>query len=175
MVATQVLTSRAEYEARTAAGERLEFDDGNIIEMPNNDSIHDGIKETLVCEFLRQLPRPVVAANEQAFEVAPDKIRHPDVALNLQRRPRLSGKKFQGSPDLAIEIVSPSESANDLHAKVRLYLENGATAVWVIWPEGQEVEIHQLNQPTRLIGSNGVIENEEPVPSFRLPVAALFS
>ena len=175
MVATEVLISRAEYEARTAAGERLEFDDGNIIEMPNNDSLHDRIKAKLVRQLNRQLPDPIEAANEQAFEVAPDRVRHPDVAVCLEPQAGVAGQKLKGAPDLAIEIVSISESAQDLHAKIRLYLETGATAVWVIWPEGQEVEIHQLNQPTRLIGSNGVIENEEPVPSFRLPVAALFS
>ncbi len=175
MVATEVLTSRAEYDARTAAGERLEFDEGNIIEMPNNDSLHDRIKAKLARQLNRQLPDPIEAANEQAFEVATDKVRHPDVAVCLQPQPGVAGQRFKGSPDLAIEIVSPSESALDLHAKVRLYLETGAKAVWVVWPDDREVEIHQRNQPTRLIGPEGIIEGEEPVPAFRLPVAALFA
>ena len=62
MVATEVLTSRAEYDARTAAGERLEFDEGNIIEMPNSDSLHDRIKAILARQMNRQLPDPIEAA-----------------------------------------------------------------------------------------------------------------
>ena len=175
MIATEVLTSRAEYDARTAAGERLEFDDGNIIEMPNNDSLHDRIKAKLARHLNRQLPDPIEAANEQAFEVASGRVRHPDVAVCLEPQPGVAGQRLRGAPDLAIEIVSNSESAQDLHNKVRLYLDNGAHAVWIVWPEDQEVEIHQRNQPTRLIGREGMIENEQPIPSFRLPVAALFS
>ncbi len=174
MASTAVLTSRAEYDARTAAGERLEYDDGQIIEMPNNDSLQDGIKETLVCELIRQLPRPIVAANEHTFEITPDRVRHPDVALCLTPRSRIARKKFQGAPDLAVEIISPSENAIDLHAKIQLYLENGAKAVWIIWPESRQVDIHQRNQPTRHLDETCVIEGEQPVPAFRLPVAELF-
>jgi len=174
MASTAVLTSRAEYDARTAAGERLEFDDGQVIEMPNNDSLHDGIKETLICELIRQLPPPIVAANEHTFEITPDRIRHPDVALCLERRPRIARKKFQGAPDLAVEIVSPSESAFDLHAKIQLYLENGAKAVWIVWPDSRQIDIHQRDLPTRHLDDTCVIEGEAPIPAFRLAVAALF-
>ena len=74
----------------------------------------------------------------------------------------------------SIEIVSPSESARDLHAKVRRYRENGARAVWVIWPEDRQLDIHQSHQPTRHLGVDDVIEGEEPIPAFRLTVAAIF-
>ncbi|MBM3769631.1 MAG: Uma2 family endonuclease, partial [Acidobacteria bacterium] len=149
MASTAVLTSRAEYDARTEAGERLEFDDGQVIEMPNNDSLHDGIKARLLGELHRQLPEEVVAGNEMAFELVKDRVRIPDIAVCITPRPELAGVRFQGAPELAVEIVSPSESAYDLHAKIQLYLENGAQAVWVVWPDTRQVDIHQAGKPTR--------------------------
>ena len=174
MASTAVSTSRAEYDALTAAGERLEYDEGQTIEMPNNDLLHDVIKGTFVCELVLQLQRKVFAVNEMAFEIAPNKIRHPDVAVLLKKPAGIAGQKLTGSPDLAIEVVSPSENALDLHAKVHLYLQHGARAVWVVWPDTQVVDIHQPNAPTRHIGIDGVIEREEPVPEFRLAVRDLF-
>jgi Uma2 family endonuclease len=43
---------------------------------------------------------------------------------------------------LAVEVVSPSESASDLQIKVQLYLQAGALAVWVIYPKTKTVEVH---------------------------------
>lgn len=174
MASTAVLISRFEYDARIAAGERLEYDDGQIIEMPNNDSLHDGIKATLVRQLNRQLDDPMEAANEQAFEVAPNRIRHPDVAVCLQPRPRVAGEKFQGPPDLAIEIVSESDTAQELDLRIRLYLENGAHAVWVVWPQARRIDIHQAHAATRHYEADDTLTGEVPIPAFRLAVAAIF-
>lgn len=175
MVATDELISRGEYNARTAAGERLDFDNGRIIPIPDGDSLRDGIKGHLVSALVRQLPEPIVAGNHLTFEVAPDRIRHPDVALCLVPPPMVAGMLNQGAPDLVIEIVAPSETAVELRRKIRLYLENGAKAVWVVYPVSMDIEIHQPNRPTRLIPSDGVIEGEEPIPAFRISVAELFA
>lgn len=175
MASTAISISRADYDALTAAGERLDYDEGQVIEMPNNDSLHDVIKGKLVRALLRQLPEDVFAASELTFEIAPNKIRHPDVALLLATPVGVAGRKLSGSPDLAIEVVSPTENALDLHAKVHLYLQHGAQAVWVVWPDTQVVDIHQPNLPTRHVDADGVIAGEQPVPEFRLAVRELFT
>src|SRR5205814_2233204 len=61
---------------------------------------------------------------------------------------------FLGSPDLAVEIVSPSESASDLQRKIELLLKNGALAVWVIYPATFTVQVHLADGTgfTRTIG-----------------------
>jgi len=174
MTTTAVLVSRDEYDARTAAGERLDYDDGVIIPMPNNDALHDRIKAKLARQLNRQLDDPCEAANEQAFEIAPDRVRHPDVAVCLQPRAPTPGRKMQGPPDLAIEIVSDSDIAKELDEKIRQYLNYGARAVWVVWPDDRRIDIHQSGQPTRSYAASQTLANEEPVPTFRLSVAALF-
>ncbi len=174
MASTAILASLDEYDARTAAGERLEFDRGVFIPMPNNDSLHESVKTKLVRQLNRQLDDPIEAGNELTFEVAPSRVRHPDVALLLRPRRAVAGRRFQGAPDLAIEIVSASDSASDLDDKIHLYLANGARAVWVVWPGPQRIDIHQTNQPIRQYHAADTLSGEEPVPQFRLPVSSLF-
>ena len=81
------------------------------------------------------------------FEVAPNRVRHPDIAVLLGPRPAIAGKRIQGPPDLAIEIVSESDSAEDLANRIDLFLEHGATAVWVVWPKRRLIDIYQLDAP----------------------------
>jgi|SRR5580700_5064476 Uma2 family endonuclease len=61
----------------------------------------------------------------------------PDVSFlkNERVRATIGDGYFLGAPELAIEVVSPSESARDLHRKVSLMLKAGSLAVWLIYPE----------------------------------------
>lgn len=172
-MATATLVSRAEYDARTAAGERLEFDDGVILERPNNDSLHDMLKTEISWQLSRQLSDPARVCAELTFEVAPQRVRHPDVSVLLTPRPALAGQRMQGAPDLAIEIVSESDSAEELGNRIDLFLRRGARAVWVVWPKRRLIDVHQANAPTRHYGAGDTLAGEDPVPQFRLDVGAL--
>jgi Uma2 family endonuclease len=50
-----------------------------------------------------------------------------------------------GAPDIAIEIISPSERASDSQAKVAAYLRNGVSEVWQFYPKSRMVQIHKGN------------------------------
>jgi Uma2 family endonuclease len=173
MASAPVLASLAEYEARTAAGERLEYSDGVLLPMPNNDSVHDSIKGGLAMALTRQFPESALVVNEMAFDVTPMNVRHPDVAVLLNRPPRVEGRRVQGAPDLAIEVVSESDTAENLDSRVELYLSHGSRAVWVVWPRARRVDIHQPGKPTRHL-RGGVLAGEEPIPNFRLNLDSLF-
>jgi Uma2 family endonuclease len=173
MATTSTLASLAEYEARTAGGERLEYSDGVLLPMPNNDSVHDLIKGELATALARQLPESALVVNEMAFEVTPANVRHPDVAVLLKRPPRVEGRRVQGSPDLAIEVVSESDTAENLDSRVELYLSNGARSVWVVWPRARRIDIHQPGSPTRHL-RGGVLSGEQPIPDFQLALDSLF-
>ncbi len=173
MATVPVLVSKAEYEARAAAGERVEYSDGIVEAMPNNDSVHDILKGRLATLLARGLPETALVVNEMAFDVTPAHVRHPDVAVLLKPRRMQEGRKVQGAPELAIEIVSDSDTAEYLDGRIELYLNNGAQAVWVVWPRARRMDIHQPGQPTRHL-RGGILSGEIPVPQFRLDIADLF-
>jgi Uma2 family endonuclease len=73
----------------------------------------------------------------------PPILRRPDVAFvareHLERTDL--GEWFRGAPSIAVEVVSPSETASDLNRKVRQYLGHGASAVMAVYPESREIHL----------------------------------
>ncbi len=82
---------------------------------------------------------------------------------------------FLGAPELAVEIVSPSESAADLDRKVELMLAAGSLAVWVIYPQKRRVHVCLPDGTTLRRGIADTLSLPELLPGFELPVANLFA
>ncbi|WP_024119902.1 Uma2 family endonuclease [Thermus thermophilus] len=106
----------------------------------------------------------------------PDRVRSPDVwFLSHERLKEVAREGFyEGAPDLAVEVVSPGEEAEGVLAKVLDYLEAGAKAVWLVYPELKAVEVYGRGGEGRLLRSHEVLEGGEALPGFRLPLEALF-
>jgi len=77
-------------------------------------------------------------------------------------------------PDLAIEVVSPSNSAFAVQRKVHDYFKAGVTRVWVVYPEQAEVYIYSTPQQVQVVGVGQELDGGDLLPGFRLPVAVLF-
>ena len=100
----------------------------------------------------------------------------PDVSfLRIERVRRTPGSEFfLGAPDLAVEVVSPSESAADLDRKVQLMLRSGTSAVIVVYPKPREVEMHLPGGSSRRLTAADTLRLPDLVPGWELPVASLF-
>ncbi len=96
----------------------------------------------------------------------------PDVSV--VQRSRLPGQTriFQGSPELAIEVVSPSDTAKHLERKVDAYLQGGAKSVWIVFPEARLVMVHNRESIRKLKADQHL--EDALLPSFSCPVAAFF-
>lgn len=82
------------------------------------------------------------------------------------------------APDLAVEVASPSQSPDDMAAKARTYLSGGTRLVWVVWPARQQIEVwhaNNLSQPTATLSRDDILDGEDVVPDFTLPVATVFA
>jgi len=78
-------------------------------------------------------------------------------------------------PDLAVEVVSPSNRPGEIAKKVREYLAVGTLLVWVVYPERRTVVMHRPGQAgTITLGDADTIENLPELPGFRCPVADFF-
>src|SRR5207253_6953145 len=74
-------------------------------------------------------------------------------------------------PDIAVEIVSPSESASRLDQKVKIYLESGVAEVIVVYPEGQHLYIHTGAGVRRLRAEDTL--TSEVLPGFYIRVGGV--
>ena len=78
-----------------------------------------------------------------------------------------------GAPDIAIEVISPSERASESHDKVLAYLRNGTTEVWQVYPKSRTVQIHR-GEASRSLEWSQPIETHL-LPGFALHLASLFA
>jgi Uma2 family endonuclease len=76
----------------------------------------------------------------------PDTVLAPDLAFVRAERLANAGDGYlEFAPDLAIEVVSPSNSLAEIARKVELYLRYGSSEVWVVRPRQREIVIHRAN------------------------------
>jgi Uma2 family endonuclease len=133
---------------------------------------------TRLAVFAEQQALGLVTAAETGFQIAhdPDTVRAPDVGLVLTARvprPRTRGY-FQGPPDLAVEVLSPTDRAGELLAKVREWLAAGCRVVWVVDPTSQTISVYRDSRETSLLTTDDVLTAEDILPGFRLPVSDVF-
>jgi Uma2 family endonuclease len=118
-----------------------------------------------------------VTCNDAGFvsERAPDTVRGPDVAYwSIQRVPEVPEGYFEVPPDLAIEVVSPSDTHVRLQEKVRHYLKHGVRMVWLIDPELRIVTVYRTTNEARTLEETDTLGGEDVLPGFSCPVARFF-
>lgn len=99
----------------------------------------------------------------------------PDVAFVPTAR--LTGDKTKGfsiPPDLAIEVVSPSDVQSRVAAKAFAYLEAGTDLVWVLEPISKTVTVYRSETEIETLTRNDTLAGEDVVPGFSCPIAHLF-
>jgi Uma2 family endonuclease len=107
----------------------------------------------------------------------PDTVRAPDVFyVRAERIPEggVPEAFWDMAPDLAVEIVSPSESAAEVRDKVRDYLSAGTPLVWVIYPHSQEVMVHTPDGAAQTYSGQDVLQHADILPGFTCVAADLF-
>ncbi|MEG4493204.1 Uma2 family endonuclease [Microcoleus sp. D3_18_C4] len=180
--AEEKVWSDAEFMALNRDGHRYEIVNGELIDMGNS-----GAKHGYVCSILMILLGGYVHIQKlgamfdssTAFKMKSGNKRSPDVSFmakeRLQGLDELPDGFLEGAPDLAVEILSPSNTVEEIHNKLVEYFENGARLVWVIHPKEKYVLVYRSSQePDRLLKSANSLDGEEIVPGFTLPVAELF-
>jgi Uma2 family endonuclease len=78
------------------------------------------------------------------------------------------------APDLAVEVLSPSESASELEEKLADYTAAGTRLIWVVDPARRTVMILDQSRPVRWLQESDVLEGEAVVPGFSCRVAEIF-
>lgn len=80
---------------------------------------------------------------------------------------------FPEAPALVVEIVSSSESADDVAEKVQDYLAGGAQRVWCIYPHRRFAHIYDIDAPIRFVRGDESLTDEELLPGFMLPLSTI--
>ncbi len=85
-----------------------------------------------------------------------------------------STKLIDGIPVLAVEILSPSDTIDEINEKIKIYLESGVQLVWIVDPYQRTVTVYSRGDKPRLFNVDDELTAEPFLPGFRTPVARFF-
>ncbi len=146
-----------------------------------------GAYETSIASALDQYLGPFVrthnlgrVAVDMLFNLAPlNKQRRPDVAFVSYARwnktvsvPRTNA--WDVVPDLAVEVVSPTDAMVDVIAKVHEYFKAGVQRVWVVLPGVRQIYLYTSPTQVQILTDADSLNGETVIPGFQLPVGELF-
>jgi Uma2 family endonuclease len=77
-------------------------------------------------------------------------------------------------PDLAVEVISPSDRKADIAQKQALYAKAGVPLVWWVDPDRKTVTVHRLGQAPEIIETTGVLDGGDVLPGFELKLHSIF-
>src|SRR5689334_17740165 len=160
----------------------FELIDGEIYEVPTPSPLHNFIVAQLVfflIAFVREHNLGFVFGDVTSYTLANGDELIPDASFISKERQSLPlPSKFFIAPDLAIEVVSPSNREREMLDKAESYLQSGARLVWVIYPKTQIVDAIRLTEQGKLsvqkVNFDGTLDGEDVLPGFSLPVKDLF-
>jgi len=99
-------------------------------------------------------------------------VRQPDVSFVRATRIRQADQDgwIEGAPELAVEVVSPANTAQDLEDKIEQYLAFGAQSVWVIYPKQRRMRVYRLGGEQTVLDDTSDITEPELFPGLSIPV-----
>jgi Uma2 family endonuclease len=117
-------------------------------------------------------------APDALIEVLPGLVRGPDVCfVPWTKRPERTVPSEPISdliPDLAVELLSPSNTRGEILRKLKEYFLAGVVLVWVIDPLKRTADVHTAPDVKTTLAESGTLDGGDLLPGFRLPLAKLF-
>jgi Uma2 family endonuclease len=178
-----VTTAEELLRLPTGMGMRYELVNGELKTMSPAGSKHGRIAAhigSLLDQFVRSEKLGEVFGAETGFILRrkPDTVRAPDAAFVSAARIPADGLPdgyFPGAPDLAVEVVSPDETAQEIQIKVGEYFEAGARLIWVVYPRTQEVVVFRSARKSDVLSAEESLDGGDAIPGFSCPVKELFA
>ncbi len=175
------LATETDWTATNAGGDVLcELIDGVLLEkaMGHTEAWLATWIATLLNQFVvpRKLGRVIGA--DGPYRLIPGQIRLPDVGFVSNVRLcacDLTSRILPVAPNLAIEVLSPSNTRREMERKVADYFGAGVELVWLVDPRSRHVQVFSSPTAVTDLDSDGVLSGEFVLPGFELSVAELFS
>ena len=165
------------------AAKFYEVVDGRIVENPPM-----GARESILASFLQDLMGPF-SRSARLGRVVTETLFLLDRSRRLKRRPDLAfvsanrwslkraepdTESWHVVPDLAVEVISKTNSANAVATKIDEYFQSGVSLVWVIYPATSKIYVYDSPTRVRILQLGDELDGGEVIPGFRVPLSTLF-
>src|SRR5688572_1523646 len=160
---------------------RQELSRGRVVREPRPGARHGVITSRIFMLLMEQGEQlghgRVLTHNGFLISREPPTVREPDVAFstNAQLPDALPDGFWPFSPDMAVEVISPSNKFSAINDKVGQYIEAGSRLVWVVDPSTRSVWVHRSLQDVKILRGNDELTGEPVIPGLRHSLRELFA
>ena len=156
---------------------------GTLVRMSPTGRAHGAVSVRvgrLLDEYVETHGLGVVCGAETGFILrrGPDTVRAPDASFVRKERVPATGdpeRYWPLAPDLAVEVLSPSDRAADVQAKLDDYFTAGAQLVWVIDPRERTVVVYRSMAEASTLSETDEVTGGTVLPGFACPVRRFFA
>jgi Uma2 family endonuclease len=155
-------------------GYKYELVEGRLRRMTPAGGLHGVVGMRLAGAILAHVDQHqlgVVFAADTGFKLAsnPDTVRAPDVAFVSRGRVPTGGipkAYWPGAPDLAAEVMSPTDLRSEIDEKIEEYVRNGVGVVWFVDPFARRVTVHRSGAPPLVLDETDILDGGDLLPGF---------
>ena len=162
---------------------RLELVNGELTELPPSPMPSHGNTQLNAGMALGGFVRPRrlgAAFTETGFLISrnPDTVRMPDVAfVSAERLPQGGGLPsgyFPFAPDIAVEVVSRSDTPSAARARALMWLDAGSALVWMLFPDSRTATVYRADGGVVALGEDDVLDAAPVLDGFSVKVSEFF-
>ena len=159
-------------------GAIYELDEGELLMEPSPALRHNLIRQRIAMKLIQFVESRSlgIVVEEMDFRLSPDTVRNPDVAFITAEHVKkidLDRSPVDGAPAFAVEVISPSNSAQDMAKKTQQYLQAGCNIVWIVYPSLRVVEVHSASG-SRQVRAPELLREENLFHGFSLSLSYIF-
>lgn len=156
-----------------------ELIDGVLVEkvMSTKESVLALLLGTYLNIYLQKNPLGIMVGADGSLEIMPGLVRIPDLSflswetIGADELPDVPVGEF--TPDLAVEVISKSNTPAEMQRKVADYFASGTKLVWLIYPKRKAVHVYESTTKRRIV--TDVLDGGTVLPGFSLNLDELFS
>ena len=161
---------------------RLELVKGEVIELPPSPMPSHGNTQSNAGRLLGNFARPRsdgIELTETGFLISrnPDTVRMPDVAFVSAERLREGGLPsgyFPFAPDIAVEVVSRSDTPSAIRERALMWLDAGSALVWTLAPDSRSATVYRADGEIFTLGEDDILDAAPVLDGFSVKVSEFF-
>jgi len=150
------------------------------ITMPTG-AIHGAITDELqsrMSVFVRENNLGRVFAAETGFILAEGTVRGIDISFVGNEKLVEFGvpeKFFPTAPDLAVEVISPGNTFDEIQDKIEEYISAGTKLVWIVYPKQKMIHVHRRSNVIKVLRESDTLDGEDVLPDFKVGLSEIFT
>ena len=157
-----------------------ELVDGTLVEKPAGweESVIAGLIIQALLNFVRPRKLGTVLGSDGMLRPVPGLMRAPDVSFIVRgrlKRYKRGGERYPSiGPDLAVEVISKSNTRAEIARKLVEYFAAGTRLAWVVDPKTETIRVYQDPRKFIVLRAGDVLDGGDVIPGLRIPVEDIF-